>query len=167
MKLPDWWKNWLRTDYSTRGFFLRVVTDLALSNLGLFIGILATVGYKGFTWLEIRQDFFYQMFLRVWLPSLPILTACCLFAFSINGLYRGPRDVPYQGRVFVVIRAVGTAFLLFLLWINLTGAFVPRSTLLAGWFSIFMFILSSRLLSTAFFRNYQIIPSANYDLRIE
>lgn len=167
MKLPDWGKNWLRTDYSTRSFFLRVFTDLALSNLGLFIGILATVGYKGFTWLEIRQDFFYQMFLRVWLPSVPVLTACCLFAFSINGLYRGPRDVPYQGRVFVVIRAVGTAFLLFLLWINLTGAFVPRSTLLAGWFSIFMFILSSRLLSTAFFRNYQIIPSANYDLRIE
>ena len=167
MKLPDWWTNRLQTDYTPHGFLFRVATDLALSNLGLLVGILTTVGYKGFTWSETSRDFFHQMFLEVWLPNVPILTAFCLFAYSINGLYRGTRGVPYLGRILSVVKAVGTAFLLFLLWVYLTRTFIPRSTLLAGWFAIFSFILLSRMMATAFFRNYQIYPSANYDLRID
>lgn len=167
MKLPVWWTNRLQTDYTPRGLFFRVTADLVMSNLGLFVGILTTVAYKGFTWSETSREFFHQMFLQVWLPNVPILTSCCLFAYSINGLYRGTRGVLYLGRVLSVIKAVGTAFLLFLLWIYMTESFVPRSTLLAGWVSIFMLILLSRLLATAFFQNYQLMPSANYDIRIE
>ena len=43
MKLPDWWTNRLQTDYTPRGLLFRVAADLALSNLGLFVGILTTV----------------------------------------------------------------------------------------------------------------------------
>ena len=167
MKLPDWWTNRLQTDYTSRGLFVRVAVDLLLSNLGFFLGVLTTVGIKAFTWTETAQAFFHQMFLHVWLANAPILTACCLFAYSINGLYRGTRDVPYRGRIIGVIKAVGTAFLLFLLWIYLTETFMPRSTMAAGWFFIFAFILLTRLLSTAFLRQYHIMPYANYDPRIE
>ena len=167
MQLPEWWTNRLQTDYTPRGLLVRVAVDLVLSNLGFFLGVLTTVGIKAFTWTETAQAFFHQMFLHVWLANASILTACCLFAYSINGLYRGTRDVPYWGRIIGVIKAVGTAFLLFLLWIYLTETFMPRSTMAAGWFFIFAFILLTRLLSTAFLRQYHIMPYANYDPRIE
>lgn len=167
MKLPDWWKNRLETDYTPKGLSVRVAVDLVLSNLGLFLGILTTVGLKAFTWTETAQAFFHQMFLQVWLANVPMLTACCLFAYSINGLYRGTRDVPYMGRILGVIKAVGTAFLLFLFWIYLSKTFIPRSTMGAGWFFIFVLILSVRLLSTAFFRQYHLTPTDAYDPGIE
>lgn len=167
MKLPAWWTNRLKTDYTPRGLFVRVAVDLVLSNLGLFLGILVTVGFKAFSWTEMGQAFFRQMFVEVWLANVPILTSCCLFAYSINGLYRGTRDVPYRSRFLSVIKAVGTAFLLFLLWIYLSETFIPRSTMAAGWFFIFAFILSSRLLATAFFRQYRVTPTDAYDPRVE
>ena len=167
MTLPAWWTNRLKTDFTPRGLFVRVVVDLVLSNLGLFLGILTTVGLKAFTWPEMAQAFFRQMFLEVWLTNVPLLTACCLFAYAINGLYRGTRNMPYVARVLAVTKAVGTAFLLFLLWIYLSGTFVPRSTMGAGWVFIFALILGSRLLSTAFFRQYHVIPTDVYDPRIE
>jgi hypothetical protein len=167
MTLPAWWTNRLKTDYTPRGLFVRVAVDLVLSNLGLLLGILTTVGFKAFSWTEMAQTFFRRMFIEVWLANVPILTAFCLFAYAINGLYRGTRDVPYRGRVLAVIKAVGTAFLLFLLWIYLSETFIPRSTMAAGWFFIFALILSSRLFSTAFFLQYHVIPTNAYDPRIE
>jgi len=150
-----------------RGLLVRVGVDVLLCNLGLFMGILATVGLKAFTWPTTAKSFFHQMFFEVWLANVPILTACCLLAFAVNGLYRGTRNVPYKGRLVIVVRGVGTAFLLFLLWIYLTEAFIPRSTMAAGWFLIFVLILSSRLISTAFYRQYHVIPADAYDPRIE
>jgi dTDP-4-amino-4,6-dideoxygalactose transaminase len=166
-KFIVWWEDRLKTDYTPRGLFVRVAVDIVLSNLGLLLGILTTVGIWAFTWTETSQEFFHQMFLHAWLANVPMLTACCLFAYSMNGLYRGTRDVPYSGRIFGVIKAVGTAFLLFLFGIYLTNTFMPRSTMGAGWFFIFALILLSRLLSTAFFRQYHITPSATYDPQIE
>ena len=167
MKLPYWWKNRLQTDYTPNGLFVRVAIDLVLSNLGLFMGVLTTVGIWTFTWTETSRVFFHKMFFEVWLTNVPMLTACCVFAYAINGLYRGTRDIPYLIHIFRVIRAVGTAFVIFLSWIYLTETFMPRSTMVAGWLFIFVFILLRRLLSTAFFRQYKITPTANYDPQIE
>lgn len=167
MKLPTWWTNRLKTDYTARGLFVRVAFDLLLSNLGLFIGILTTVWLKAFTWPEMTQSFFRLMLFDVWLASVPMLTACCLFAYSINGLYRGTRNVPYIGRVLSVMKAVGMAFLLFLLWIYISETFIPRSTMVAGWFFVFAFMLISRLLATVFFHQYRVTPADAYDPRVE
>jgi hypothetical protein len=167
MKLPDWWKNRLKTDFTPKGLLIRVAVDLILSNIGLFWGILTTVGVRVFKWEETSQTFFHWMFFKTWLANAPMLTFVCLFAYVVNGLYRGTRNMSYLQRIIVVSKAVGMAFFLFLLWIYLTGTFIPRSTIMAGWFFIFGLILSSRLLWTAFTRQYHITPSATYDPRIE
>lgn len=167
MNFSSWWSNRLKTDYTPRGLFVRVAIDLFLSNLGLFLGILTTVGIWTFTWTETSQAFFHKMLFQVWLTNVPMLTACCLFAYTVNGLYRGTLEVPYTGRLFRVSRAVGSAFLLFLLWVYLSEAFIPRSTVAAGWFFIFILVLSVRLFSTAFFRQYRVLPTNIYDPRIE
>lgn len=44
---------------------------------------------------------------------------------------------------------------------------MPRSTIVAGWFFIFVLILSVRLFSTAFFKQYRVLPTNIYDPRIE
>lgn len=167
MNFPPWWPNRLKSDYTPRGLFFRVVIDLFLSNLGMFLGVLTTVGIWTFTWTETSQAFFHKMVFQVWMTSVPVLTVCCLLAYAVNGLYRGTRDVPYLRRLFVVTRAVGTAFLVFLLWVYLSEIFMPRSTIVAGWFFIFVLILSVRLFSTAFFRQYRVLPTNIYDPRIE
>ena len=167
MRFPAWWTNRLKTDFTPKGFFVRVAMDLFLSNLGLFLGILTTVGIRVLSWSSTSQDFFQDMFLHVWLANVPMLTALCLLAYSINGLYRGTRNMPCPDRIFVVLKAVGTAFFLFLLWSYMTETFMPRSTILSAWFFAFALILSSRLLSTAFFRQYYLIPAKAYNPQIE
>lgn len=167
MKLPRWWTNRLKTDYTPKGFLVRVAVDMLLSNLGLFLGILTTVGIWIFTWNTTPKTFFYDMFIKVWLANVPVLTFCCLFSFTLNGLYRGTRNITYPNRIVMVGKAVGMAFLLFLLWIYMTGSFMPRSTMGATLFFIFILILSVRLLWTAFSRQYFITPFSAYDPRIE
>lgn len=138
-----------------------------LSNFGLLLGVVTTVGLKVFQWEALSKDFFYEMFLKVWLPNVPIVTLFCLGAYSFAGLYRGTRSEPYLGRLILVAKSVGFAFLLFISWVYICDVFVPKSTMIAGWFYIFAFVLASRLLSTAFFRQYHVTSLENYDPRIE
>jgi len=167
MKLPDWLENRLKTDFTKKGLLVRIAMDLILSNIGMFLGIITTVGFSIFKWNAMLQKFFHLMFFKVWLANAPMLTFICLFSYIANDLYRGTRNMSYLRRVIAVSKAVGTAFFLFLLWIYLTETFIPRSTILTGWFFIFVLILSSRLLWTAFTRQYHLTPSANYDPQIE
>lgn len=110
MNLPSWWPDRLKSDYTPRGLFARVAIDLFLSNLGLFLGILTTVGIWTFTWAETSQAFFHQMVFQVWLTNVPMLTVCCLFAYAVNGLYRGTCEVPYTGRLFRGEQGGGNSF---------------------------------------------------------
>ncbi len=144
-----------------------MAVDLFLSNFGLLLGIVTTVGLKVFQWEALSKDFFYEMFLKVWLPNVPIVTLFCLGAYSFAGLYRGTRNEPYLGRLILVGKSVGFAFLLFISWVYICDVFVPKSTMIAGWFYIFAFVLASRFLSTAFFRQYHVTSLENYDPRIE
>ena len=162
-----WLSNRLKTDLTPKRVLLRVAVDLLLSNLGLFLGTLTTMGIWIFIWTETPQAFFQEMIFDVWLANTPMLTFSCLLSYTLNGLYGGSRRTPYLSRLLVVSKAVGTAFFLFLSWIYLTEAFMPRSTMLAGWFYIYILILSSRLFSTAFSRQYRLIPTGAYDPRIE
>jgi len=147
--------------------FVRVAVDLFLSNFGTLLGVVTTVGLKVFEWDALSKDFFYNMFLKVWLPNVPIVTFFCLGAYSFAGLYRGTRNQPYLGRMIMVGKSVGFAFFLFVMWIYFFNVFIPKSTLLAGWFYIFTFIMGTRLLSTAFTHQYHVTPIAVYDPKVE
>ena len=157
----------MKTDYTPRGLFVRVAVDLFLSNFGLLLGVVTTVGLKVFEWDALNKAFFHEMFLRVWLPNVPIVTFFCLCAYSFAGLYRGTRNAPYLGKMILVGKSVGFAFLLFILWVYVFDVFVPKSTMIAGWFYIFTFIMGARLFSTAFARQYHVTPIADYDPRVE
>jgi hypothetical protein len=122
----NWWTNRLKTDFTPKGILVRVAVDLFLSNIGLFLGILTTVGIYVFSANVTPQAFFREMFVKVWLANVLPLTFCCLFAYAVNGLYRGTRNMPYLSRIPVVSKAVGTAFCLFLLWIFIMKPFIPR-----------------------------------------
>jgi dTDP-4-amino-4,6-dideoxygalactose transaminase len=167
MRFPFWWKGWVKTNHSPKGLLVQVALDLILSNLGLFMGTLTTVGIWAFTWTETSRSFFHQMVFEVWLTNTPMLTACCLFAYSINGLYREAGNGLFTGKILEVIRAVGTACLLFLFWIYMTETFMPRSTISAGWFFIFVLILSTRLFLTAFFRQYHLVKADAHNAHID
>ncbi len=167
MKFPAWLTNRLQTDFTPRGFFVRVAMDLFLSNLGLFLGMLTTVGIRVLTWTSTSQAYFHDMFIHVWLANAPMLTACCFFAYAINGLYLASRNKPYIDRIFGVLKAVGTAFFLFSLSMYLMKTFMPLSTILSAWFFIFVLILANRLFLIAFFRQYYLIHAEGYDPRIE
>ena len=163
MKLPDWWTNRLKTNYDTKGIFARLAMDIILSNLGFFLGIIVTVGIWVFTWHVTTQEFFEKMFFNVWMAHVPLLTFSCLFAYSVNGLYRGTHNMSYLRQIIVVSKAVGTALALFLFLIYMTKPFMPRSTIIMGWFFIFILILASRLFWTAFTRQYHLTPINGHD----
>jgi dTDP-4-amino-4,6-dideoxygalactose transaminase len=159
-------RQWMQSDYTRHGLVIRLAVDLFLVNLGFFLGILATVGFWAIPWPDTFMALLRDMLVNVWLANAPMLTACCLFAFILNGLYRGTafRTMTYTGRVLGTVRAVGTAFLLFIVWVFMTKTYMPRSTLMAGWFFIFIFMVASRLLATALFRQYRLVPAGTHDI---
>ncbi len=163
----DWWKSWLKTDFTNRGLLVRVVIDLFLSNLGFLLGILITVGIWVFSWQVTPQAFFRKMFLNVWLPNVPVLTFCCLFSYIVTGLYRGTRNMHYLNRIFIVSKAVGTAFFLFFSLLYMTRTFMPRSAIATTLIFIFVLILSVRLFWTAFSMRYNISRSSAVEPQIE
>ena len=167
MKVVRWWKNRIKTDFSTKGFLARVALDLFLSNFGFLLGILVTVFFWGFTWDKTPQTFFNNMVIHVWLANVPLLTFCCLFSYISNGLYRGTQNITYLSIIPNVGSGVSMAFLIFLSLIYMTRTFMPRSTMMATLFFIFILILSERLLWASFSRYYYIAPSNSYDPRIE
>ena len=159
MMLLKWWTKILKTDFTQKELVLRITLDLFLSNLGLFLGILTTVGIWIFTENVTPRIFFQEIFFKVWLANVPVLTVCCLFAYVVTGLYsKRTLDTPYLGRMLAVIKSVLTAFCFYLLWIYITRTFMPRSTMIAGWLFIFILILSSRLIWAAFSRQYRLVP---------
>ena len=162
----DWWKSWLKTDFTNRGLLVRVVIDLILSNLGFLLGILITVGIWVFSWQVTPQVFFRKMFINVWLPNVPVLTFCCLFSYIVTGLYRGTRNMLYMKRIFVVSKAVGTAFFLFFSLLYMTRTFMPRSAIATTLIFIFVLILSVRLIWTAFTMRYNISRSSAVEPQI-
>lgn len=161
------WANRLKTDFTRKEVLVRIAADLFLSNLGLFLGILTTVGIGIFTWNVTPQAFFREMFFNVWLANVPTLTLFCLFAYAVNGLYQGTWNTPYMSRMLAVSRAVLTAFCLFLLWIYITRPLMPRSTMIAGWLFIFILILATRLFWASFSRQYRLVPISSDDVQVE
>jgi len=163
----DWWKSWLKTDFTNRGLLVRVVIDLILSNLGFLLGILITVGIWVFSWQVTPQTFFRKMFLNVWMPNVPVLTFCCLFSYIVTGLYRGTRILSYMNKIFMVGKAVGIACFLFLSLLYMTRTFMPRSAIATTLIFIFVLILSVRLFWTAFTMRYNISRSSAVEPQIE
>jgi len=163
----NWLSNKLKTDFTRKELFARIAVDLFLSNFGMFLGILTTVGIYVFNRKATPQAFFHEMFFHIWFENVPVLTFCCLFAYSVNGLYRRSRNLPYLNRALAVSKAVGTAFAFFLVWVYITQPLMPRSTMIVGWIFIFALVLSTRLFRTAFSRQYHLTPADSYDPRIE
>lgn len=157
----------VKTDYRPRGFWFRLGVDLLLSNLGLLVGGLTTVFYWTLTWEVTKQHWFRWVVFEGWLANVPLLSLACLAGYLLGGLYRGTHDLAYLGRARVVARSVGLAFILFFVLVRLTDAFVPRSTMGAGWISILGLMLASRFFAKAFYRRYHLQPSEDYDPQIE
>lgn len=167
MKLWNWLKGRLRSDFTPRQLLARIAVDLLISNLGFLMGVLTTIGIGVFKWDVTPQIFFHDMFLNVWLANVLPLSIFCLFSYTINGLYSGSTNVTYLVRFLAVSRAVGVAVLLFLLWIFFTSSLMPRSTLIFSIFYIFVLVLSVRLFWTVFSRQYRIVPANEYDPQIQ
>ena len=167
MKLWDWLKSRLRTDFSPRQLIVRITLDLLISNLGFLMGVLTTIGIGVFKWDVTPQIFFHDMFLNVWLANVLPLSGFCLFAYTVNGLYSGSTNVTYLVRFLAVSRAVGMAVLLFLLWIFFTSSLMPRSALIFSIIYIFVLVLSVRMFWTAFSRQYRIVPTSEYNQQIQ
>ena len=167
MKLWNWLKGRLRSDFTPRQLLARIAVDLLISNLGFLMGVLTTIGIGVFKWDVTPQIFFHDMFLNVWLANVLPLSIFCLFSYTINGLYSGSTNVTYLVRFLAVSRAVGVAVLLFLLWIFFTSSLMPRSALIFSIIYIFVLVLSVRLFWTVFSRQYLIVPVSEYDPQIQ
>jgi len=167
MKLWNWLRSRLKTDFSPGQLVVRIVVDLLISNLGFLMGVLTTIGIGVFKWDVTPQLFFHDMFINVWVVNVLPLSVFCLFAYTINGLYSGPSSATYLVRLLAVSRAIGVAVLLFLLWIFFASSLMPRSTLIFSILYIFALVLSVRMFWTAFSRQYLIISANEYNPQIQ
>ena len=167
MILIEWLKRRLETGYTTKGLLVRVAVDILLSNLAFFMGILFTVFFWVFTWHETPRAFFDRMVVECWLENSPLLTSCCLFAYIAGGLYVRKQRMTSLNVILLAGRSIGMAFSLFLLLVYMTGAFLPRSTLVLTVFFMFFLIVPTRLFWNLFSRHYSIAPSKAYDPRTE
>ncbi len=159
MNFTKWLRNRLLTNFTTRGFLVRVTADLFLSNFAFLLGVMFTVFFWVFTWRETPQTFFDRVIVGAWLVNIPLLTFCCLLGYIVTGLYLNSRYSSELKTILLVSRAVGLAFFLFLLIIFITERFMPRSTLVMTFIFMFVLILAARLFWHVFSRHYHIAPA--------
>jgi len=167
MMFFHWFIYRLKKDFTWKKFALRFSVDLFVSNLGFFLGMITTIVLWISRCVSTPQAFFVEMLFKVWLPNVPMLSLCCFLGYVLNGLYQESWNKPYLERIFRVGRAVGTALFLFLLIAYITKPYVPRSMMIAGWFFIFVLILSIRLFWTAFLRRYRLTNVDSYNSKID
>jgi len=144
--------------YKPKDLAFRIFIDLAVSIVGLSLGFIYTILKWTTRWPVTSKSWVSGMIQNYWLPSIPWLILACLVGYFAAGLYGVTWKASHVRRLVTVARAVGVAFGLYLLIIFLMGINVPRSTVVVGWFCIFLFMAVARLSRSIFFRLYRVVP---------
>lgn len=148
----------VRPIYKPKDLALRVFIDLAISIFGLSLGVLFTILKWTTRWPSTPRTWVLEMIEKYWVPSIPLVILACFIGYFAAGLYGVTWKASHIRRLVTVARAVGVAFGLYLLIIFLMGIKVPRSTVVVGWFCIFLFMAMARLSRSVFFRLYRVVP---------
>ena len=152
---------------SDKGLIARILLDLLLINLGMFMGSVFTAILWTCRWAFIPQSHFREIFFQHWLNNLPFLIVSCFLAFLVSGIYNVTRDDSYPRIIKAVLKAVGEAFGLHIFLIYINRFIMPRSMMVTGWFFILVLIMVSRLGRSFFAKRYQIVPLSIYDSQME
>jgi len=150
--------EFVRPVYNPKDLAFRISIDLAVSIVGLSLGFLFTILKWTTRWATTPKSWVLGMIQNYWIPSIPWLILACLVGYFASGLYGVPRQAPNRSRVLAVMRAVGVAFGIYLFIMFLTEMKIPRSTVVVGWFFIFLFMALARLSRGVFLRLYQVVP---------
>lgn len=152
--------------YSSPGLLLRLLHDLLVSNAGMFLGALFTISI----WIDnpvIPRYHFQRMFLDTWLESIPLVSLACLTGYGLTGLYGVTRENRFRKILIAVAEGVTAALLIYTFLLYFTATLIPRSMFFAGWFFVFVFMLTGRLARRYFYVHYKLIPLAQYNPNLE
>ena len=153
--------------YPSAGLLLRVLFDLSVANVGMFMGSIITMMVWMFRWPTVPQAFFWDFFKSTWFENIPLLTIACFFGFVLSGLYGVSKKDGYRRILAVVGRSIVAAFLVHTLLIYAAGFKLSRTMFVSGWLFIALLILASRLSRSYFFKTFRLLPLKTYNPGLE
>lgn len=148
-------------------FLLRMLVDLAITNIGMFMGSIISMLIWMYRWPSVPQTFFWEFFQKTWFENIPLLSFACLFGYTVSGLYGLSRKDGYKKIVSVVSRSLITVFLIHTVLIYIAGFNLSRTMFASGWFFIVLLIFLSRFSYSYFFKTYKLLPLKTYNPSLE
>lgn len=153
--------------YSSMGLVLRLMFDIAISNIGMLVGMMMTL----ILWVHrapITPGYFLaELIQKFWIANIPIISLSCLFSYMVTGLYGIKNTSNYKKILIVISQAILTALLIHTLLLYFTGVKMPRTMFVSGWFSILVLLFSSRLIRSYFYKTYKVVPLKTYDSQLK
>lgn len=153
--------------YSSAGFVLRLIFDIAISNIGMLAGMMMTL----ILWVHrapITPGYFLvELIQKFWIANIPIISVSCLFAYLVTGLYGIKNTSNYKKILLVVSQAIMAALLIHALLLYFTGNKMPRTMFVSGWFCILVLLFASRLIRSYFYKSYKVVPLKTYDSQLK
>jgi dTDP-4-amino-4,6-dideoxygalactose transaminase len=153
--------------YSSTSLLLRLLFDIAMANIGMFMGSIITMMVWMYRWPMTPQTFFWDMFQQTWFANIPLLSLACLFGFTVFGLYGVSRKDDYKKIIVIAGRSVLAAFFVHTMLIYAADFNLSRTMFVSGWFFIVLLIFISRLSRSYFFKTYRLLPLKAYNPSLE
>jgi dTDP-4-amino-4,6-dideoxygalactose transaminase len=153
--------------YSSTNLLLRLLFDIAMANIGMFMGSIITMMVWMYRWPMTPQTFFWDMFQQTWFANIPLLSLACLFGFTVCGLYGVSRKDDYKKIITIAGRSVLAAFFVHILLIYAADFNLSRTMFASGWFFIVLLIFISRLSRSFLFKTYRLLPLKAYNPSLE
>lgn len=144
--------------YSSRGLILRLLFDLLISNIGMFVGLIVTMALWIHSSPVAPSYFLIEMTRKYWITNIPILSFTCVFGYILSGLYSINNQSQYRKILITIFRAILITLLLHTLLLYFAQTVIPRSMFISGWFYIAVLMLSSRFIRSYFYKTYRVVP---------
>ncbi|MBY0496014.1 MAG: NAD(P)-dependent oxidoreductase [Cyanobacteria bacterium] len=126
---------------------VRIVADALLINLAIGAALVARyVNVPTFDGLSVTRESFWE-YLSYYRNSVIAFTPLALLVLYFHGIYTRVRSYRRRAKVFLVLRAVSTAYLIFgFVVFQLNGAlYMPRGAVLFAWAFTCAFMIAARL----------------------
>jgi len=144
--------------YSSGGLMLRLMFDLLISNIGMFVGMMITLSL----WVNrapVTPGYFLvELIQKYWIANIPVLSLACLFGYVVSGLYGINNSNQYRKILSGISRAILAALLVHALLLYFLKINMPRSMFVSGWFYITVLVFASRFIRSYFYKTYQVVP---------
>lgn len=160
-------RQYIRTFYSPSGTLGRLGFDIAVANVGMFVGTVFSVVLAIVRFPSIFQEYFWEMFVNRWMFSIPFVSLACGISFPLSGIYGIDLRGKYRDIAIPLFTALVGALSIHVFLVYALAIMIPRSMMTTGWLCIALLTVGGRIGRSWFVKRFRIIRANSRLARID